>query len=129
MEKFSILELINHFSISGDSKHKQFFPQQKVVAVPQLPEEGRVLRLCGTYHSKLPLFLTTSPLKCYTLPSNNKRTIQQFIACSDIQIDIQHPQKNRIKTVEAWAGWRRPDRSFDLLGFTFSNKVRIVKYY
>ena len=36
MEKCSIFELINYLSISGDSKQKTKFPQQKVVVVLQL---------------------------------------------------------------------------------------------
>ena len=54
MGKFSILEIINYFPQVILSKKK--FPQQKVVFVPQLPQIGRGLGLCGTHHPKLPLF-------------------------------------------------------------------------
>ena len=51
---FSARTLNNFGGIDGKISILENFPQQKVV--PKPPEGGRGLRLCGTYHLKLPLY-------------------------------------------------------------------------
>ena len=68
---FSVLDLIRVFSHSSKKK----FPNQKLLVVPQLPERGSGLRLCGKSHPKLPFF--TSPLKLVTVYAFKWNTLIQ----------------------------------------------------
>ena len=48
--KISLSNLLNHFSVSGDSEQKQIFPQNKVVLWPQLGRGGGGLGTTQKYH-------------------------------------------------------------------------------
>ena len=57
--KFSVLELINYSSTSGDSKQKRIPPKSGSLTTTAWMVVWGVSRLYGTHHSKLTLFLTS----------------------------------------------------------------------
>ena len=61
LEKFSVLNLINYFAISGDSMQSKF--PTKVIGGPKQPGEGRGLRPCSMSLPKLPLSFDVAPYK------------------------------------------------------------------